>query len=79
MTKRASEIRYRETASGPSYIGSTVRYGITYYYTILFPYGLGPKLLIGSNFYTIDKPERFGAWETKKERRAFVRAFGKPH
>ena len=65
---------FREQANGLAY----TRAGVT----VLFPYGgLPPKMYFGDSLITILEPERFGTWNTRKERLAFVRRFrnaGKP-
>lgn len=62
-----ASIKYQETAAGPAY---TLR-GTT----IWFRYGLTPELLFGDSFTRIERPERFGTYDTPEARRAFVRAF----
>ena len=43
---------------------------------IAFRVGAPPKLVwAGRQLVTIDYPERFGAWETPEQQKAFVRAF----
>ena len=59
---------FMEQANGLAY----TRGGVT----VLFPYGgLNPKLIFGDSLVTILEPERFGTWNTRKERLAFVRRF----
>ena len=65
----ASRVTTREYANG---IACTYRA-----LTILFPFGFEPKLLFGRIPTSITNPERFGAWDTDKARRAYVRAFFK--
>lgn len=54
--------------------------GLAYTYrglTILFPFGVEPKLLFGGVPTRIEDPDRFGAWDSDTARRAYVRAFFK--
>ena len=59
--------RTLEQANRPVYLSG--------YVAISFPYGLEPRLLFGDSVIVIDRPDRFGSWNTRKERWGFVDAF----
>jgi hypothetical protein len=42
---------------------------------VLFPFGLAPRLVFGTQSVAIDAPERFGSWDASGMRRAYARAF----
>jgi hypothetical protein len=60
-------MQIQETANGVAY----TRKGTS----IVFPYGAEPRISIGGSYDSIERPERFGSWETKAQRRAFVARF----
>lgn len=43
--------------------------------TIVFPFGTEPYLALHGERVTIQYPERFGAWETPEQQRAYLRRF----
>lgn len=52
--------------------------GIAYVHrgeVILFPYGLAPEVLFGDRWVNVTAPERFGDWDSRADRRAWVRNF----
>ena len=60
-------VRFYEQANGNSYSEHGTR--------ILFPHGVAPQLVWFGQLVRIDRPERFGPWDTQADQRAYVRAF----
>lgn len=66
---------YREQTNGIAVVATYVVNNTRYRTCFLFPYGVAPKLFAGENWESISEPERFGAYSTAKERRAYMRNF----
>lgn len=66
-------LKYQECANGVAYTHPATNDASPM--TIIFPFGLEPQLYWFGKGIRIDNPERFGKWDTPRQRRAFVRKF----
>jgi len=66
-------ITVREQANGVAYTYTSDR--IRTPVTLIFPFGTVPKLVFGDQLIRISQPERFGEWETPKQRKSYITQF----
>ena len=68
LNELTARVTTQETANGQAYTYKGV--------IIIFPdIDRSPWLVFGDSLVTIDYPERFGAWGTRKQRETFMRQF----